>query len=67
MISVYVVACLSTRERWYAKAVQIVWKQIAKLEKEIADEQKKVEREEKKIHDQRIKEEAEMQNATRKS
>jgi len=44
--------------------IAVLEKQIAKLEKEIADEQKKVEREEKKIHDQRIKEEAEMQKKT---
>lgn len=46
------------------KKIAVLEKQIAKLEKEIADEQKKVEREEKKIHDQRIKEEAEMQKKT---
>ena len=48
------------------KKIAYIEKKSSKLEKELSDEQKKVEREEEKAHEQRMKEEAEMQKKTQR-
>lgn len=48
------------------KKISEIEKKISKLEKEISEEQKKIDREENKAHNQRMKEEAEMQKKTQR-